>query len=40
MQCSQVSIQSPLVKLAGTLNATMSNLVGVLNSLKEQEIIS
>ena len=31
------SIQSPLVKLAGTLNATMTNLVGVLNSLKEQK---
>lgn len=31
------SIQSPVVKLAGTLNATMSNLVGVLNSLKEQK---
>ena len=31
------SIQSPLVKLAGTLNATMSNLVNVLNSLKDQK---
>jgi large subunit ribosomal protein L10 len=31
------SIQSPMVKLAGTLNATMSNLVNVLNSLKDQK---
>ena len=31
------SIQSPLVKLAGTLNATMTNLVGVLSSLKDKK---
>ena len=31
------SIQSPLVQLLGALNATMSNLVGVLNSLKEKK---
>lgn len=31
------SIQSPLIKLAGTLNAAMSNLVNVLNSLKKQK---
>ena len=32
-----VSLQSPLVKLAIVLNATMSNLVGVLNNLKEKK---
>ena len=31
------TLQSPLVKLAGTLNATMSSFVGVLNSLKEKK---
>ena len=31
------SIQSPIVKLAGTLNAAISNLVGVLSNLKEQK---
>ncbi len=31
------SLQSPLVKLLGVLNATMSNLVGVLNNLKEKK---
>ena len=31
------SIQSPLVKLASVLNATMSNFVGVLNNLKEKK---
>ena len=30
-------IQSPLVKLASVLNATMSNFVGVLNNLKEKK---
>ncbi|MBU0528401.1 50S ribosomal protein L10 [bacterium] len=30
-------LQSPLVKLAIVLNATMSNLVGVLNNLKEKK---
>jgi len=31
------SLQSPLVKLVIVLNATMSNLVGVLNNLKEKK---
>ncbi len=31
------TLQSPLVKLAGVLNATMSSLVNVLNSLKEKK---
>ena len=31
------SLQSPLVKLLGVLNATMSSLVGVLNNLKEKK---
>ncbi len=31
------SLQSPLVKLAGTLNAAMTNLVNVLDSLKAQK---
>jgi len=31
------SIQSPLVKLASVLNATMSSFVGVLNNLKEKK---
>ncbi len=31
------TLQSPLVKLASVLNATMSSLVGVLNSLKEKK---
>jgi large subunit ribosomal protein L10 len=31
------SLQSPMVKLLGVLNATMSSLVGVLNSLKEKK---
>ncbi|MFC1565774.1 50S ribosomal protein L10 [Candidatus Neomarinimicrobiota bacterium] len=31
------SLQSPLVKLAIVLNATMTNLVGVLNNLKEKK---
>lgn len=31
------SLQSPLVKLLGLLNATMSSLVGVLNNLKEKK---
>jgi len=30
-------LQSPLVKLASTLNATMSSFVGVLNNLKEKK---
>jgi len=31
------SLQSPLVKTLGVLNATMSGLVGVLNNLKEKK---
>ncbi len=31
------TLQSPLVKLAGALNATMSSFVNVLNSLKEKK---
>jgi len=31
------AIQSPVVKLASVLNATMSNFVGVLNNLKEKK---
>jgi len=31
------SIQSPLVKLVGTLNATVTKFVSVLNNLKEQK---
>jgi large subunit ribosomal protein L10 len=31
------SLQSPMVKLLGVLNATMSSLVGVLNNLKEKK---